>query len=48
MAIFWHLGSLARGAFTLALLRLLRWALWLLHVALGQATRSSHEAEATA
>ena len=36
MAGIWHLGSLARGAFALALLRLVRWALWLMHLALRQ------------
>ncbi|CAJ1419713.1 unnamed protein product [Effrenium voratum] len=36
VAGIWHLGSLARGAFALALLRLVRWALWLMHLALRQ------------
>jgi hypothetical protein len=33
VAFLWHLGSLAKGASALALLRLLRWLLYLAHAA---------------
>ncbi|CAE7540855.1 SLC44A1 [Symbiodinium natans] len=36
VALTCHLGSIARGAFAVALLRFLRWALWSLHLAVAR------------
>jgi len=36
VAFLWHLGSLAKGASALALLRLLRWLLYLAHAAAAE------------
>eukprot|EP00439_Symbiodinium_sp_Y106_P070191 s846_g12.t1 len=36
VALTCHLGSVARGAFAVALLRFLRWALWALHLAFAR------------
>ena len=37
VAFLWHLGSLCKGASALALLRLLRWLLYLAHAVAAQA-----------
>ncbi|CAE7658942.1 SLC44A1 [Symbiodinium pilosum] len=36
VALTCHLGSMARGAFAIALLRFLRWALWALHLVIAR------------